>query len=298
MTLLDTTVLKACNRERLWICKVRGRSAQSVRFGRCSSQAKRTTGRTIPMMNRIWRIARHRNRWVGVVFLCYVALVFAFGAVYQYVFGKDQRAFTFNSDITRSQSRAVEETSLRQLGRLTAELKVLHQLKDELGLRTSPPIVRLTANARFDTSTIRGSRAEYVVMSPVGPTGGDPYPGPVLVMKPLGGGGQQQIYGDWLFFQPKNIDGFRRLTDMWIQKWEADRSATKAILQSLSTDAPNVWSYWDFLYFSAITQFTVGYGDMLPNSTPVRMIVVLQTCMAAALLIIALNFAFANKSQL
>ena len=48
------------------------------------------------------------------------------------------------------------------------------------------------------------------------------------------------------------------------------RSAT------LGSAHPDLWGYLDFLYFSAITQTTVGYGDILPNKTSVRMLVVIQ----------------------
>ena len=47
-------------------------------------------------------------------------------------------------------------------------------------------------------------------------------------------------------------------------------------------------------YFSAITQFTVGYGDILPNATSVRLVVVLQTFVAALLLVVVLNLTFRN----
>jgi hypothetical protein len=36
------------------------------------------------------------------------------------------------------------------------------------------------------------------------------------------------------------------------------------------------WSYLDFFYFSTITQTTVGYGDILPNSSAVRIVVIMQ----------------------
>jgi uncharacterized membrane protein len=44
-----------------------------------------------------------------------------------------------------------------------------------------------------------------------------------------------------------------------------------------------------FLYFSVITQGTVGYGDMIPNSTLVRTIVVAQVLSSYFILIVLVN---------
>jgi hypothetical protein len=57
-------------------------------------------------------------------------------------------------------------------------------------------------------------------------------------------------------------------------KGQTDRLSNK--LSSLVSAHPDAWNYLDFLYFSTITQTTVGYGDILPNSTIVRMCVTAQ----------------------
>ena len=35
-------------------------------------------------------------------------------------------------------------------------------------------------------------------------------------------------------------------------------------------------SYWDILYFSIISQSTIGYGDIVPNSNKTKIIVIMQ----------------------
>lgn len=60
-------------------------------------------------------------------------------------------------------------------------------------------------------------------------------------------------------------------------------------LKELTEESPFVWSFWDFLYFSAISQTTVGYGDILPNATSVRLFVVLQILVGYAILVVLLN---------
>jgi len=63
-------------------------------------------------------------------------------------------------------------------------------------------------------------------------------------------------------------------------------------LRSFRTDYPDAWNYVDFLYFSTITQTTVGYGDILPNCTCVRALVTTQILIGYFIIAIAINFRF------
>jgi uncharacterized membrane protein len=60
-------------------------------------------------------------------------------------------------------------------------------------------------------------------------------------------------------------------------------------LVSITSDTPLVWGFWDFIYFSTVIQTTIGLGDILPNSTLVRKLVVLQVIIGYGLLSVALN---------
>lgn len=55
-----------------------------------------------------------------------------------------------------------------------------------------------------------------------------------------------------------------------------------------------LWNQFDFLYFSVITISTVGYGDILPNSTTIRMIVVSEIIIGQLILIVFLNYVIIN----
>lgn len=61
-------------------------------------------------------------------------------------------------------------------------------------------------------------------------------------------------------------------------------------LETIIDYSPGIWSYWDFCYFSASTQTTLGYGDILPNSTLARMLVIIQVFLGLAILVLAINF--------
>ena len=44
------------------------------------------------------------------------------------------------------------------------------------------------------------------------------------------------------------------------------------------------YRYWDFFYFSAIALTTLGYGDILPNSTSVRVLVAIEAILGVVVI--------------
>lgn len=63
------------------------------------------------------------------------------------------------------------------------------------------------------------------------------------------------------------------LSTKLVNRFEQDLVQSQKRWDSLREESPAVWSYWDFVYFSTVTQTTVGYGDIVPNSTSVRALV-------------------------
>lgn len=63
-------------------------------------------------------------------------------------------------------------------------------------------------------------------------------------------------------------------------------------LAALKSDNFLRWNFIDFFYFSTITQATVGYGDMLPNSTFIRFLVALQTLIGIFITIIMVTYSY------
>jgi hypothetical protein len=66
--------------------------------------------------------------------------------------------------------------------------------------------------------------------------------------------------------------------------------------QDLASEGVRYWSFWDFLYFSGITLTTVGFGDILPNNTRVRQIVLLEVLCGVVLLVVVLNTIIGSSS--
>lgn len=239
------------------------------------------------MIQRIFELAANRNRWMLTIFLCYVAFVFVFGAVYYFIDQRNHQAFAFNTDIVRAQSNSVRLESNQRMLQLASELSNLYRLKQELANTDSKTTLGLEFGGLFITSTIRCIDAQFTVIGMPKKHGQQI----ALRVSSLDDKVQIEIVGKPYYEFPVTKAGLRELINTWIADWEADQEQIHIVLNSLKTDSPEIWSYWDFLYFSAITQFTVGYGDILPNSTPVRLVVILQTCIAAALLVVVINVA-------
>lgn len=56
-------------------------------------------------------------------------------------------------------------------------------------------------------------------------------------------------------------------------------------------------SVWDFIYFSIVTITTLGYGDIIPNTSFIRMMVAIESISGIILMGIAINYLVLNKSE-
>ena len=65
--------------------------------------------------------------------------------------------------------------------------------------------------------------------------------------------------------------------------------STKSILSARLLKEDKSLKYIDFLYFSVITQSSTGYGDILPNSRTIRLIVILQVLISVLLVTFVLT---------
>jgi hypothetical protein len=96
-------------------------------------------------------------------------------------------------------------------------------------------------------------------------------------------------------FFPNRINLYRDLAKNSIATLQTSIAEDERRLATLGSAAPEVWSFWDFFYFSVITQTTVGYGDILPNATLVRSLVVAQILLGLVIVTFAINVVFAGR---
>lgn len=92
---------------------------------------------------------------------------------------------------------------------------------------------------------------------------------------------------------PHDFDEYRRIIDNLIDDHEKSFAESRdsinklrAELQSIddSRRSSNAWGWLDFAYFSVMAQTTVGFGDIVPNSRFVRVLVMAQ-CLAGLLIV-------------
>jgi hypothetical protein len=87
---------------------------------------------------------------------------------------------------------------------------------------------------------------------------------------------------------------FTNWLDQMLAIWAARRDHWNQRATQVGDDPGRAWGLWDFMYFSAITQTTVGYGDILPNATAIRLLVVAQVLVGYTFLVVVLNLALAG----
>jgi len=83
---------------------------------------------------------------------------------------------------------------------------------------------------------------------------------------------------------PETVEGFKSLMAEYIKYLETEIDVINIFLASELNNSKDIWKWIDFLYFSTITQTTVGYGDILPNTAKVRFFVILQ-CIISVFLV-------------
>lgn len=228
------------------------------------------------------------TRRLLILFGIYLVLVFLFGISYWRIYIKDPRSFSFNADILRDQTLNLRSEITRSFQSNSTALDLLRKAKSYLEEGVVPIEERiskwysLTTIRIVDWGNIRFVRRKTTYG---GGIGGIMALGYDLYIEEKGGNSARRSF----MLGPSDHRSLSELFDLWIT------TATNAIERKGSpekfdaTVMPVVWSIFDFMYFSLITQTTVGYGDMLPNSTRIRVLVGTQVIIAYLLLIVVVN---------
>jgi hypothetical protein len=226
-------------------------------------------------------------------FFTFVLLQLAFGGLYFWLFRRRGDNFSFNAEIVATQRQSTALLTEREITRLEATAAALDELETLL---------------REDVGQLGPSLDGSKLVLPSGKTCTMTF---VSIVDALAGACNTYFFrisdpDDHILFSvechPPEEKANTKTTPVadnhrwWLELIPVFSRQIAECLQaewfrisSLSTVTPDIWSYWDFFYFSTIVQTTVGFGDILPNSTTVRKIVSLQVLLGYALLIVVLN---------
>ncbi len=227
-----------------------------------------------------------KNTWLIGVFVAFLLGICFFAKVYHCLHRRRRSHFIFNADILKYQKAIVQDDLQRRQRNGDVELKLVTEALQYLQDRG----IHHLGNEDTQSIDLKSGRI-VLVRTLVQPPEPEPYlPEDTLCSiafhAPDGRIVRTRGVQNWDTTSAKELfeDVRRRLTD--------EMQSVEAKLKTFETDFPNIWSFWDFVYFSTITQTTVGYGDILPNSTLVRKVVCLQIMFGYGLLVVVLNWAF------
>ena len=236
------------------------------------------------------QVTTNRNLWLTACFGSYMALLFIFALIYHGVFRSNPQNFSFNADILRSQVSSFKSSTEQEVVNLRVELAAYKRFANELTQRSEPPDIE-NGEVTFNLPDYK-----FTFFIPLTGTPEEQQQKQALAVVIHDRNGNEikrevvALFGGPFF--PNRISLYRDIANGTISTLEASIAENERRLATLGSLTPEVWSFGDFLYFSVITQTTVGYGDILPNSTLVRIIVMLQIVIGLAIVTFAINVIF------
>jgi hypothetical protein len=222
-----------------------------------------------------------RNVWIIVCFAIYLVLIALFAAVYYVMYRQRPKRFLFAGGIQDAQLGGYTETTSRRIAALEAENEALKHIESRLGKGATPGSL---AEQKAGGTLPSGSCFTLYMVYPSG--SGTKIPS--MELRDAGGTvlAQVTLPTRWPWQRWDEVFPKRRYGN------QAKITLLQTRLKTLPTSTYDIWSYWDFLYFSVVSQTTVGFGDILPNATSIRLLVVSQIILGYALLVVLLNLVF------
>jgi hypothetical protein len=261
-----------------------------------------------------WPLRRRLSprKWKqAAIVIAYFVLLGVFGHIYFYLYAVDHTRFAFAAEILSTRRDDILSSKRLNVERAHKLMDAVNQLLDSLSDRRTrvhvSPVDKdfvdfktasYTYEFAFDPawSALRNGRATRAAR---------------LVIRDKGGSrlGSEQVFvtgpdlslqrllprKEWEstvndYFPPKTLDKFQEMVIPLRARVAASLDELKSDVGRSVDTKGEYWTYLDFLYFSTITQATVGYGDILPNSSIVRLWVVLQVLLGLMLIAIVVNW--------
>jgi hypothetical protein len=249
---------------------------------------------------RLRLLRENRNVWLLTCFTIYAVFFFVFASVYYKIFKDDPRNFLVNSDIAKAQVLRLSVPLEQGLAELQSKAATYEKFKGA-NYKTSRlaegngynvEVAGKDFYLNFDILTGASSKAPSdfeteSLRNWIWSSSDEEAPDFRSSLELAGIAADAVKRGD--------IEDFNKNISEEVSKLERTVNDRLSRLAEIKSPTAQIWSYWDFLYFSIITQTTVGYGDILPNSTLVRMVVSTQLILGLMILTILISFTFAKR---
>jgi hypothetical protein len=230
------------------------------------------------------------NTWLFLCFAIYLVLLFGFAVLYYIVYLRGTSSFIFASDIRKTAVMDFQTKTSARIQQIEAGTQIIRELGQSI--KTNDDFLDAIKRASVFNLPCGWKCRVYRRIVPT------PRTKSVAIV-----GGVTVYTKDDLHWFDIPLTGLIDMATMMEPDWtmrlagaeerlKGEMNDLVQRLQSIASPHPDIWSFWDFLYFSTITQTTVGYGDILPNSTVVRMIVVCQILFGYLVIAIAINLVF------
>lgn len=230
-----------------------------------------------------------RLRWV---FYVYFIIILMFAFVYQISYNFDHSSFVFAKDVHLSKlSSQIHEDSLL-INNLETESKLLnnaiHRFQRPSAMRSD------TLYGNFRYIFLRWGLKDYELEMGINKLAfNKSNNGEVITHKiNLFNKDKEEPFFDREVNIKASIEDNKKPEVVGLKIAKKRLSENELELLSLKSSDYLRWNFFDFFYFSTITQATVGYGDMLPNSTFIRILVALQTLIGVFITIVMVAYSY------
>lgn len=274
-----------------------------------------------------------RDLGLWAAFGVYAFIIVVYGVIYYFVYAADPSRFSFTSDIRRTRTTSFKSEASVMLARYRRILSTLSEVIKHLD-RSQPGVRWVDNNHKECVQTLSlksgGSMelncslheraldaasfgdmhktmvSEVVYAVALKDSRGEPffesdaegYPLTRTVSISAYGPGYSRNLGaepDPSSLIPAGRGVLDELVNKLATSLGLQEQSLNSRLATADSDFPHVWHFVDFLYFSTVTQSTVGYGDILPNSSLVRMIVVSQIGLGYFILVVVINMILSGQ---